>query len=281
MKQYVEGVWDESLLSDNIVFAREHIEKMAKYVQPSIKDIEGLKVYKTFVEGHRYQIGIDSAEGADTTEDSMRKSPKDSGVIVIWDKDEDEEVATFSAKVPPRVLAHKAVQFAALYDNPEMVPEMNSMGAALIDKLDELGYSNIYRRKEYDRVLKKSLKKVGFRTTAATKQLLISHFEELARLRNPRVHTKETVEEFKTFVYTDNAKKKGAGAKEGFHDDRVMATLLAAFDEDPVQASSIRHAQGGIITVPVKDLVPSITVINGKYRPPGAAEGRVARWTQF
>jgi hypothetical protein len=180
-KQYVLGVWDETLLADNIVFAREYIEKIAKHVRAPRTSRQGLHIYKEYDETHVYQMGIDCAEGADTTEDTMRKSPKDNAVIVIWDKTIDEEVAMFSAKIPPRVLAHKAVDYAAMYGNPLMVPEMNSMGAALLDKLDDLGYTNIYRRKEYDRVLKKQLKKLGFRTTASTKMLLISHFEELCR----------------------------------------------------------------------------------------------------
>jgi len=147
-----------------------------------------------------------------------------------------------------------------------MVPEMNSMGAALLDKLDDLGYTNIYRRKEYDRVLKKQLKKLGFRTTASSKMLLISHFEELCRLREPRIYSKETWEELKTFVYTDVAKKKGAGGQQGFHDDKVMATLLAAFDEEPVRAGTVTsQTHATLIGV---DTSPSITVVNGRIRPP-------------
>lgn len=272
--QYVLGIWDESLLSDNIVFAREYIEKLNKYMREPKREFEGLRIYTEYDPTHQYQIGIDSAEGADTTEDSMRKTQKDNGVIVIWDKTEDEEVAMFSAKIPPRILAQKAVTFAALYGNPEIVPEMNSMGLALIDKLDDLGYTNVYRRKEYDRVLKKQMKKVGFRTTSASKQLLISHFEELCRVRNPIIHSRETVAELKTFVYTDNAKKKGAGAQEGFHDDKVMATLLASFDDDPVLPGTVhKQARGTIDNI---DVVPSIRVVNGKVRPPGRE--KVVNW---
>lgn len=279
-RQYVEGVWDESLLSDNIVFARDYIEKLQKSVHAPLRVYEGLNIYKEFQSEHTYQIGVDCAEGAETTEDTMRKSPKDSAVIVIWDKTTDEEAASYAAKVPPRVLAEKAVHFASLYKNPLMVPEMNSMGIALLDKLDDLGYGNIYRRKEFDRVLKKPQKKVGWRTTAATKQLLISHFEELLRLRNPKIYSRETVEELKTFIYTDNARKKGAGAQDGFHDDRVMATLLAAFDEEPVVAGSVVTKNSGSM-IGKDELVPSITIVNGKYRPPsidGEKRG-VARWT--
>lgn len=282
-RQYVDGIWDESLLADNIVFAREHIEKLERAVHPPKKEREGLKIYKEYDASHVYQMGIDSSEGMDTNEASLRKNQKDSGVIVIWDKTADEEAAIYSAKIPPRVLAEKAVLFAAWYGNPLIVPEINSMGFALLDKLDDLGYTNIYRRKEYDRVLKKSLKKVGFRTTAASKQLLISHFEELLRLRNPKVYSQETIAEFKTFVYTDNAKKKGAGATQGMHDDKVMATLLAAFDDDPVTAGSVYRTKNDII-MDNGELVPSITVVNGRYRPPsigGEERKGHAKWTTF
>ena len=281
-RQYVEGIWDETLLSDNTVFAREHIERLQKGVHAPRSEREGLKIYKEYVKGHHYQIGIDSSEGTDTSENTLRHSPKDSGVIVIWDKTEDEEVAVYSGKVPPRVLAEKAVQFARHYNNPMIVPEMNSMGLALLDKLDDLGYTNIYRRKEYDKVLKKTLRKIGWRTTAASKQLLISHFEELLRLRDPRVYSKETVEEIKTFVYTDNAAKRGAGAMHGFHDDRVMATLLASYDDEPVRNLLVKSRSGGIIMTPNEGVVPSITVRNGRFQMPKhfRNEGR-AQWSSL
>lgn len=266
-RQYVLGIWDETLLSDNIVFAREFIEKFTKMSREPIEIREGLKIFKKRVEGHRYQIGIDCAEGAELSEEVLRKTAKDSAVIKIWDLTEDEEVAHWSAKVAPRVTAEKAVIFAAWYGNPEIVPEMNSMGMALIDKLDSLGYSNVYRRKEFDRTSKKTLKKVGWRTTASTKQLLISHFEELCRKREPKIYSRTTTEELKTFVYSDVASKKGAGALEGFHDDEVMATLLASFTEGEVTAkvrSPAKQSRGimGVATV------PTVTMKNGKVIPP-------------
>lgn len=276
-KQYVLGIWDETLLSDNIVFAREHIEKLGASTKDPIREFEGLRIYKEYDPTHTYQIGIDCAEGADTTEDTMRQSPKDNGVIVIWDKTADEEVAMFSGKIPPRILAKKAVDFADLFGRPMMVPEMNSMGSSLLDKLQDLDYSNIYRRKEYDRVLKKKLKKLGFRTTSSSKMLLISHFEELCRLRTPKLYSRETHAELKTFVYTDIAKKKGAGAQEGFHDDKVMATLLASFDEDPVRPGSI--ISGEHATLSGIDVTPSITVVNGRVRPPPMpGQERIVNW---
>lgn len=277
-RQYVEGIWDESLLSDNMVFAREHIETMKKGVHAHQKEYEGLKIYKPRIEGHRYQIGIDCAEGTEMSEENIRKDTKDSAVIKIWNHTTHEEVAHWSAKVAPRITAEKAVHFAKLYGDPLMVPEMNSMGLALIDKLDEIGYTNVFRRKEYDKVMKKTLKKVGWRTTSSTKQLLIAHFEELMRKKEPQVRTATTLEQFKTFVYSNIASKKGAGAIEGFHDDEVMAIMLAAYDEGGVSGTINRRASHGIMGVTT---VPTLKVIDGRVVPPplpGTEEKRSFTW---
>jgi hypothetical protein len=280
-RQYVEGIWDESLLSDNMVFAREHIEQITRTVHAPMREHEGLKIYRPKIEGHRYQIGIDCAEGAEMSEENIRKDQKDSAVIKIWDHTTHEEVAHWSAKIAPRVTAEKAVQFAKLYGNPMMVPEMNSMGLALIDKLEEMGYQNVFRRKEYDKVMKKTLKKVGWRTTASTKQLLIAHFEELMRKKQPSIRTATTVEQFKTFVYSNIASKKGAGAIEGFHDDEVMALMLAAYDEGGVTGGISRkndHAMIGVTTV------PTLKMVGGRVVPPpipGTEQGKAFTWKSF
>ncbi len=282
-RQYVEGVWDESLLSDNIVFAREFIEKMAKHVRSPYEEREGLKIFKPYDKSHTYQIGIDCAEGTELSEENLRKTTKDSAVIKVWNMTLDEEAAHWSAKVSPRVTAEKAYLFADWYGNPLIVPEMNSMGLALVDKLEELGYGNLYRRKEYDKVLRKQLKKLGWRTTSATKQLLISHFEELCRKRNPKIYSATTVEQIKTFVYSDVAGKKGAGALEGFHDDEVIATLLASYSEHRVVGSVRSEAQinsGGILQG--VEITPTVAMRNGFAIPPPIAfteRARTAKWT--
>lgn len=269
-RQYVLGIWDESLLSDNIVFAREHVEKLMKTVHTPRSEKEGVKIYDTYEEGHTYQIGVDCAEGSDSS-----GSHKDNGVVVVWDKTADKEVAHFAAKIPPRVLAEKAYLIGSWYKFPTLVPEMNSMGLALVDKLEDLNYPRIYRRKEFDRSTKKTMQKLGWRTTSSSKQLLISYFEELLRKREPMIRTAETVEELKTFVYSDQARSKGAGAMYGFHDDRVMATLLSAFDEDPVLDKSLLRSQRGIINAIAGEAIAeaatnkpqAIIIKNGKWRP--------------
>lgn len=277
-RQYVLGIWDESLLSDNIVFAREHIERLSQDQPHPFEMREGLRIYHPYQEGHTYKIGVDMAEGGSSTEESLRKERKDSAVIVVWDHTDDREVATWSGRVSPRITAEKALWVASLYGNPEIIPEMNSMGISFIEKMTDEGYTNLYRREEFDRIRGKKMEKYGWRMTSSTKQLVISHFEELLRKRRPVIHTRETIDELKTFVYTDEAKKNGAGAQHGYHDDRVIATLLAAYSPNKVEALTVTvpNTQRDWSSLGIK---PSFEIVNGRARPLPNKPGRYAHWT--
>lgn len=265
-RQYVEGVWDMSLLSDNAVFAREHIEKLTGMETRPLREREGLQVFKEFVPGHKYQMGVDPAEGIEKG---------DYAVIVIVDLTELEEAASFAAKVPPDVLADKATLFASWYSDSRnpilLVPEMNSIGVALVNRLkdsDERRF-RFYVREEYDKIANKKTEKLGWRTTRQSKPLLIARFQELLRLSNPKIYSKETIAEFRSFVWSDEAKKQGAGAKSGFHDDRIIATLLAFWEKGKVIPGSVsggRKAESGILVKNGKIFIPQLTIDNPRQK---------------
>lgn len=266
-KQFVLGKWDESLFAENAVFAAEHLQQLSQNLMAPVKEKEGLEIYKPYKKGHKYQMGIDCAEGADTIDERYKDSKKDNAVIVIVDMDEEEEVAKWAGRLPPNATADKAVLFASWYGEPLMVPEMNSMGSALINRLQDLGYNNVYRRHEFDKTLNKRLPKLGFRTTAASKAVLVERFNKRLRLCDPTIYSRDTYAEMKHFVYSDLAGKKGMGAQEGFHDDKVMATMLAFYeDKDPIPTGKRKEKRA---TIEVEGIVPSVTLLpNGKYKPP-------------
>lgn len=266
-KQYVYGVWDLSLLSDNTVFPREYIERLIGMQMPPKREFEGLKIYKEHIAGHDYQMGIDPAEGIEAG---------DWSVISIVDITEEEEVAHFAGKVPPGPLAEKAKVFAKLYSDKNkkclIIPEMNSIGSSLVMKLQE-NMNNEYRlfkREEYDKTTKMKTEKIGWRTTSSTKPMLVTRFQELLRLRSPRIYTVETIEQFKSFVWTDDANKKGMGAKQGFHDDRVIATLLAFWRRGPVVEGSVfspnKTTDNGIIVKNGKITIPQLVLEKEKHK---------------
>ena len=193
-------------------------------------------------------------------------------------------------QLPPDVVAERAYEVVQMYqqrggEQVLVVPEMNSIGLALVNQLERYEEVNIYRREEFDKSTKKRMKKLGWRTTRQSKPLLIGHFKELMRKRNPRVCTLETVEEFKTFIYTGNSKKSGMGAKEGFHDDRVIATLLAFFKPGEVESNGKhiflpKNSENGRININGIEIVPTLIIKNGKARIKELTPIRdVKKWT--
>lgn len=258
-KQYVYGVWDESLLSDKVVFDREYVFKILSGTKPPLRTYDGLEIFREYVKGHKYQIGIDAAEGS---------LSGDYTAICIVDLDTEEEVASWTGKVAPDVAADKAVSFAELFQDKQhkitYIPEMNSVGLALINKLERYEGVRIYRREEFDKTTKMKLEKIGWRTTKQSKALLISRFRELLRLRKPRVYSSETAAQFKSFVYTDEANKSGAGAQPQFHDDRIIALLLAFWQRGPVKPGGVHSPT---LTSKEKQSELSFTMRKGKAVP--------------
>lgn len=261
-KQFVYGVWDTSLMSDRIVFAREYVERMIDEAREPLEIKEGLEIYQRFGahKEHKLQMGIDASEG---------RPEGDETAIMIVCLNCLEELASWSGRVSPDIAAEKAVQFAQWYQDEHtkimLVPEMNSVGMALVQKLrDYVGQIRLFTRREYDKVTGERLEKYGWRTTVATKPLMVSHFQELLRLKNPGIYSKKTVEQFKSFVYTDEVKKRGMGAEVGFHDDRVIACLLAFWEEGAVKEGSITRPKNASMSVENFRGTPSIEIKNGR-----------------
>lgn len=261
-KQYVLGVWDESLLAENTVFAREHIERLEKYIKQPRRMLEDLMVFIEPIKGHRYQMGIDCAEGVISG---------DNASVKIVDLDTLEEVAAWAGKLPPEVVAEKAVFWAEHYSEDKagprrckIVPEMNAMGLALLNKLRDLGWERIYQREDLDRKTGKVSMKLGFRTTMQSKPLLISNFRHLCRHFEPKIFDKDTIEEMKSFVYTTESRKLGSGAQEGFHDDRIVATLLAFWEKQKRGKGTVIKAKERFQQLPVDELQPAIIIKNGR-----------------
>ena len=116
------------------------------------------------------------------------------------------------------------------YGCPLIIPESNAAGAALVEGIKDL---RIYRRKHFNYREKKQTEKLGFWTDHQSKQALISHFQNLLRKGYPKIYDQNTIDELMTFIWTDVARQKGAGAQRNYHDDDVMSTLLAYWGLSP------------------------------------------------
>ena len=61
----------------------------------------------------------------------------------------------------------------------------------------------------------------------SSKTRLIENMKVLMNKHYAKIRDAEVVEEMNTFIYSDEANQKGAGAQSGYHDDQLMATMLA------------------------------------------------------
>jgi len=211
--RYVFGKWTPDSLTERSVFSGySHIW----HSKPPLRVEEGISVWEDVRTGI-YKMGVDPSEGV--------IDPASISVV----SGEGKLVATFCAKVPINALAEKVKTLYYKYNKPQIVVEVNDKaGGALLENIKDL---NVYRRQVFDTKEKyKSTEKLGFKTNHSTKRMLISNFQNLLKNGFPKIYDQRTIEEFGTFVWADEARLQGAGAQRGFHDDRVMSTLLAFWE---------------------------------------------------
>jgi hypothetical protein len=210
--RYVYGKWTPDSLTERSVFAGyTHIW----HSKPPLCVEEGISIWEQ-PKGQIYKMGVDPSEGV-----------IDPACVAVV-SGEGKLVAMFSGKVPIVALAEKIKTLYYKYHKPQVVVEVNDKaGGALLENIKDL---NIYRRQVFDFKDKRTSEKLGFKTNHSTKRMLISNFQDLLKKGFPKIYDQKTIDEFGTFVWAEEARLQGAGAQRGFHDDRVMSTLLAFWE---------------------------------------------------
>lgn len=215
--RYVHGEWSPDSMVQGGVFAEDYVKDQAFHVKAPLREFDGIKIYQE-PRAEDYQIGVDPSEGA-----------VDPCSITVVSKDSGEIVATYSQFVPLNVITDKILQLAYMYSlksKPLVIPEVQGGGQAVVEDLKKK-YARIYEREIFNQREKKTTKKLGFFTNYATKVQLIENMKNLFQKKFAKVRDKQTHDELKTFIYSDEARMKGAGAQNGYHDDKIMSMMLA------------------------------------------------------
>lgn len=218
VRRFVLGEWSTDLLLKGTVFSREDLSWFGQMVRPPVAIEEGCEIYEQPRPNVTYRMGVDPSEGV----------VDPSSITVL--SSEGRKVAKFNGKLPVQGLADRIKFLYYKYGKPLVIPESNAAGTALIREIRDL---NVYRRKVLQYKTDVETEKLGFRTSSDTKSQLINHFKGLLRDKSIKIYDRNTVEEMKSFMWTDDAKQQGAGAARGFHDDDVMSTMLACWDFIP------------------------------------------------
>lgn len=120
------------------------------------------------------------------------------------------------------------------FGNCLLVVENNSLGISVLEKLKEMGYSNLYysEKGSHDYVEQNDAYREnvipGFTTSSKTRPLIVAKMEEFIRNKLIRVYSSRTANEFKTFIWQNNR----AQAMRSYHDDLVMSLAIACWVKD-------------------------------------------------
>lgn len=225
-RRFVFGEWTTDVLLKGTVFAKEHIQKLEMMCHPPIEIKEGCQIYENPIKGEIYQMGVDPSEGV--------VDPSSISVVSGTGR----KVARFNGYVTIPELADKINVLYYMYNRPLIVPEVNR--SSILEHIKDL---RVYKRRQPDYKEKKETEKLGFITSWQSKKALITHFQQLLRENIPKIYDRATVEEMKSFVWSDDASMQGAAASPGFHDDDIISTLLAYWDFNPKRVDQIKAAR--------------------------------------
>ena len=208
------------LQSDDIAYMRHNVRAPLERWGPQA----GVWMWKYPINGHKYIISADVARG----------DAADYSTFHVIDTAESEIVCEFKGKSPPDEFAIVLSEAGRKYFDALLCPENNSYGYALIMKLVELGYSNLYYVNESDRYASydnNNIGKIGFQTNAKTRTQILTKLEEVLRRKQVKSYSSRLYDELKTFIW----KNGKAQAQKGKNDDLVMSLAIGLwlYDTSP------------------------------------------------
>lgn len=181
-----------------------------------------LRIWNLPKAGRCYAMGADPSGG----------NGKDPGCAVLFDYESGEQAAELHGFFDPDCFADEIYKLGQFYNQAFICIEANNHGNAVILKLKPL-YFNLYRRQEFDNVIKKISTKIGFMTNQQNKITITDNLGAALREGRVKVRSDALLSELSTFVNVMRKANDGRYiqtnqriALPGEHDDRVMAAAL-------------------------------------------------------
>ena len=206
---------------------------------------EDMEHYLNMIKDPKYRTGFDrnlwiwEERNQENTyliaADVARGDGKDYSVCHVFKLETMEIIAEYRGKVTPDIFSRVLFDIGQEYGNGLLVVENNSVGFAVLDKLKEMRYPNLYHSiksthefvEEYQ-ADQMSNAVAGFTTTSKTRPLIVAKMEEFIRNNLIKIYSSRLVSEMKTFVW-NNGK---AEAMRSYNDDLIMACAVGCWVRD-------------------------------------------------
>ena len=162
-----------------------------------------------------YIIGADVALGVG----------QDYSAAVVMNNKYEVQAVYRNNRIDPSLWGELLFYLGRYFNNAFLAVESNSMGIATLQKLDSMGYVNLYRQTKIANVLNEEGERLGFRTTSATKPAIIGNLKNLIENEDIMIPDPIVIQELKDYIATDTGKTEAA---PGCYDDTVIALAICA-----------------------------------------------------
>lgn len=213
LQEYPETPESAFVASGMCYFRLEALHE-AQHRAPAPVRLDGdWEVFEEPAPGVAYVIGGDVAEGlegGDWCAASVRRG------------DDGRQVASYLAHSTPEQFAHELARFGLLYNVALIAPEVNSIGRATLTTLvDTLQYPNVLMAQEWDGRRWAVSGKMGWRTTAVNRPVMLREFKESFEAGHWPICSKRQLAEMETMCV------RGSRVEGKPHDDLTFADMIA------------------------------------------------------
>ena len=180
------------------------------------------------------------------TADVARGDGKDYSVCHVLKLETMEIVAEYQGKTTPDIFARVLVDVANEYGQALLVVENNSVGFAVLEKLREIPYPNLYHSVKSTHEFVESFQAeqmsntvAGFTMTSKTRPLIVAKMEEFIRNGLIKIYSTRLFSEMKTFVWNNGR----AEAMRSYNDDLIVACAIGCWVRDTALAVNERDME--------------------------------------
>ena len=193
-------------------------------------------IWEEYQPGESYLLVADVARGDD----------KDSSVFHIMKLSTMEIIGEYKSKITPDLFSNMLNEVGKEFGECLMVIENNSVGFAVLDKLRDLAYPNLYYsvKSTHEYVEQyigetSSNAVAGFSTTSKTRPLIVAKMEEFIRNKLVTIYSARLFNELETFIWHNGRPQ----AMRMYNDDLVMAFAIGCWVRDTALETNQRDVQ--------------------------------------
>ncbi len=180
-------------------------------------------IFKRRVKGRDYIIGADVARGIQVTSDDT-----DYSAAKVIDAETGEEVARYHGRISPEDFGVVLAELGHMFNDALVAVERNGDGYSVMLSLNQVGYGNIYRHRQWEDKLKNTFVELpGWPNNMVTRPIAVNRMADYLKEAPENLYDQLFLRE--AFTFTRNGKTGRPEGQQGTHDDMVFASSIAQY----------------------------------------------------